>query len=104
MTNCEIIGAPQTQGKRCGLVQHFICERAYCGGSFATVPSQEFQRSGLRELRMFARVLGIQFGNRFPGHVRHRPAAGGGPREIYLDRVHTGNMVHDETNRAMITC
>jgi len=42
----------ETQRKGSCAIQFFIRERAYCGGRLMTVPTQKFERGGLRYLSM----------------------------------------------------
>ena len=76
-------------------IQFFIRERAYGMGRLATVPTQEFERGGLRFLSMLVGVLGIQLGDRIPRDVRNGLPTGDCSCDLNLDRVHAGNMVHD---------
>jgi hypothetical protein len=47
----------ETQRKGSCATQFFIREQAYCGGRLMTVPTQEFERGGLRYLSMLVGML-----------------------------------------------
>ena len=88
----------EAQRERSGAIQLFIRERAYCRGGIATIASQKFDGCGLGHAGIFPGVLLVQLRDRLPGDFRDGFAAGDGPREIDLDRVHKRDMVHDGAN------
>jgi hypothetical protein len=92
----------EAQGEGRRLVQLFIRERAYRGGRLTTVPTQEFECGGLRYPCLVVGMLRIQLGDNLPRDVRSGLAAGDCSREINLNRVDAGNMVHDDADRTAV--
>src|SRR5262245_41437170 len=90
----------QREGR--GPIQLFIGERAYRGSRLTTVPPQEFKRSGLCYFCLLLGMLGIQLSNNIPRDIRNSVAASDCAREINLNGVHRGNMVHDDADRTAV--
>jgi hypothetical protein len=79
-------------------IQLFIRERAYRGRGFTTIAAQEFKRRSFCCPSVFLGMLGIYARNNFPGDVRNCLATGDCSRDVNLNRVHEGNMMHDHAN------
>ena len=91
----------QREGRRA--IQLVIRKRAYRSGRFTTVPAQEFECDSFRDPRLFVGMLGIQVGDNVPGDVGNGLATGNCPREINLNRIDAGNMMHDDADRTAVS-
>src|SRR6185369_14394279 len=83
-------------------VQLFIREDADGGGGLPTVPAQQFESTGLGDACVLLSMFGIDVGDKLPSNLWRSLAAGDGSRQIDLDWVHAGNMVHDHADRAPV--
>src|SRR5215470_8854927 len=95
-------GRTETQRERRRVVEFSIREGSYRSGRLAAVLPQEFERSRLRHLSVVFGMFGIQLCDVLPRDVRNGPATGDCSREVNLDWIHTGNMVNDNTNGALV--
>ena len=84
------------------LIQLLIGEPAHCHRRLATVLAQQMERLGLRDLGMVTSVAGIQLGDDLPRDIGHRVPARDGARQVDLDRVDEGDVVHDLAHRSAV--
>jgi hypothetical protein len=95
--NHELRGDRRAEAQRKGScsIQLFIRELAHGIGRLTTVPPQEFERACFCFRSVLVRMLGIQLGDGVPRDVRNSFSSRDCSRDINLDGVHAGNMVHD---------
>src|SRR5713226_5130965 len=91
----------ERKGRRA--IQLGVAERTHGGGRLLTVAPQEIERFGFLDSRVLACVLGIQLRDDSPSDVGDRLAPRNRSREIYLDRVDTGHVMHDHADRPAVS-
>jgi hypothetical protein len=91
------------QRDRGRLIQLVITERSHRVCGLSAVLAQKFQRGGLCYPSMLLGMLGIQFGHRIPTDIGYGIAAGDCSRDLNLDRVHAGYVMHYQTNRTAVS-
>ena len=98
MMNCVVTGAPKLSENGAARSKFLIREFAYSGSSLSAIPAQQFERRSLRDLRPLAGMPGIYLIDNLRGDVRNDLATGDSSRDIDLDWVHAGNMVHNHAH------
>ncbi len=88
------------QREGCSLVQLVIGERAHCRRGLTAVLPQEFERGGFADACLLLGVLAIQLSDHVPCNFCDSLAAGDGSRDLNLDRIDAGDVMHDDTDRA----
>ena len=92
----------KSQRERGRVVEFLIRESSNCRGSPAAVLPQEFERGRLRDLSTVLSMLRIQLRHDLPRDIRNGFATGDGSGDINLDWIHAGNMVNDNSDRAVV--
>src|SRR5215469_17014106 len=93
---------PKTQRERRRVIEFLIREGSHRSGRLTAVLPQEFERGRLRNLSIVLSMFGIQLCDDVPCDIRHGPATGDCSRDINLDWIHGGNMVNDNSDRAVV--
>jgi hypothetical protein len=92
----------ETQRERCRVVEFLIRESPHRRSRLAAVLPQQAERGGLRNLLIVLSMLRIQLRNDPPRDIRNGPAIGDCSRDINLDWLHGGNMMNDNSDRAVV--
>ena len=102
MTNCAVTGAPKLSEKGAARSNSSSVNARTASAACATVPAQEFERGGLRYLRLSWACLA--FNSATTSHVTSVMALplAMARASINLNRIHAGDMVHDDADRTAV--
>src|SRR5262249_17190584 len=88
--------------ERCRRVELLIGQRTNGSSRFATVLTQELKRFRFTDGCFFLLMIGVEVGNRFPGHLADGFAAADGFRKVHLDGIDACDVVNDYADRATV--
>ena len=64
--------------------------------------AQQFQCRGFGDSGIFLGIVGVYLRDSIPGNIRDGFAAGDRLCHFNLNRIHAGNVVHDNAHRTMV--
>src|SRR6187431_1071301 len=110
VTNRVILQKELARQRRVGIerdrsrpIELFVAERTNRSGGCRTVETQQVERRVLRDRGVRLGVRGIDVVDDVPGHTGDRQSTGEYLRQLNLQRVHGGDVVNDDTDRATVS-